>query len=59
MFIGEIMDVKADRSILSEEGIPDIEKLKPFVFTPGSSKFYGIGQYLGNVSDLAKEAEKK
>lgn len=59
MFIGEIMDVKANPSILSEQGVPDIERLKPFVFTPGSSKFYGIGQYLGNVSDLAKEAEKK
>jgi flavin reductase (DIM6/NTAB) family NADH-FMN oxidoreductase RutF len=59
MFIGEIMDVKADWSILSEGGVPDIEKLKPFVFTPGSSKFYGIGQYLGNVDELAKEGEKK
>jgi flavin reductase (DIM6/NTAB) family NADH-FMN oxidoreductase RutF len=59
MFIGEIRDVKADQTILSEAGVPDIEKLKPFVFTPGSSKFYGIGQLIGNVSDLAKEAEKK
>ena len=59
MFIGEIRDVKADQPILSEAGVPDIEKLKPFVFTPGSSKFYGIGQSLGNVSDLAKAAEKK
>lgn len=59
MFIGEIKDVKADPSILSEEGVPDIEKLRPFVFTPGSSKFYGIGPSLGDVSDLAKEAEKK
>jgi len=59
MFIGEIKDVKADKPILSETGVPDVEKLKPFVFTPGSSKFYGIGQSLGNVSALAKEAEKK
>jgi flavin reductase (DIM6/NTAB) family NADH-FMN oxidoreductase RutF len=59
MFIGEILDVKADRSVLGEGGLPDIEKLKPFVFTPGSSKFYGIGTYLGNVSDLAKETDKK
>ena len=59
MFIGEIKDVKADKPILSEAGVPDVEKLKPFVFTPGSSKFYGIGQSLGNVSALAKEAEKK
>jgi flavin reductase (DIM6/NTAB) family NADH-FMN oxidoreductase RutF len=58
MFIGEIIDVKADRSILSEEDVPNIEKLKSFVFTPGSSKFYGIGKLIGNVSDLAKEAEK-
>jgi flavin reductase (DIM6/NTAB) family NADH-FMN oxidoreductase RutF len=59
MFIGEIRDVKADQSILSEAGVPDIEKLKPFVFAPGSSKFYGIGQSLGTVSDLAKAREKK
>lgn len=59
MFIGEIIDVKADRSVLSEGGVPDIEKLKPFVYTPGSSKFYGIGKSLGNVSDLAKEKEKR
>ena len=59
MFIGEIRDVKADPSILSEAGVPDIQKLKPFVFAPGSSTFYGIGQLLGNVSDLAKAAEKK
>jgi flavin reductase (DIM6/NTAB) family NADH-FMN oxidoreductase RutF len=59
MFIGEIRDVKADHPILSEAGVPDMEKLKPFVFAPGSSKFYGIGQSLGSVSNLAKAEEKK
>jgi flavin reductase (DIM6/NTAB) family NADH-FMN oxidoreductase RutF len=59
MFIGEIVDIKADRSVLSEGGVPDIEKLKPFVYTPGSSKFYGIGKNLGDVNDLAKEKEKR
>jgi flavin reductase (DIM6/NTAB) family NADH-FMN oxidoreductase RutF len=59
MFIGEIMDVKADPSVLSEEGAPAMEKLKPFVYSPGSSKFYGIGKSLGDVSDLAKEKEKR
>jgi flavin reductase (DIM6/NTAB) family NADH-FMN oxidoreductase RutF len=59
MFIGEIIDVKADRAVLSEGGVPDVEKLKPFVFTPGSSRFYGIGKNLGDVSQLAKETEKR
>jgi len=59
MFIGEIMDVKADPSILNEEGAPDMEKLRPFVYSPGSARFYGIGKSLGDVSDLAKEKEKR
>jgi flavin reductase (DIM6/NTAB) family NADH-FMN oxidoreductase RutF len=59
MFIGEILDVKADRSVLSETGVPDIEKLKPFVYAPGSSKFYGIGPSLGDVAGLSKEKKER
>jgi len=59
MFIGEIMDVKVDKAMLGEKELPDIEKVKPFVFTPGSSNFFGIGEYLGSVSPLTKEVEKK
>lgn len=58
MFIGEIMDVKADEFMLGEKELPDMEKLKPFVYAPSSSNFYRIGQYLGNVSDLAKDIGK-
>jgi len=58
VFIGEIVDVKADPSILGEDGVPDMGKLKPFVFSPGSSQFYGIGPSLGKVSDLAKGADE-
>ncbi len=58
MFIGEIMDVKANESILGEIDSPDIEKLKPFVFVPGSRNFYRTGEYLGQVSSLAKKLNK-
>jgi flavin reductase (DIM6/NTAB) family NADH-FMN oxidoreductase RutF len=33
-FIGEILDVKADESVLGEKGLPDIEKVRPIVFSP-------------------------
>jgi len=59
MFIAEIMDVKADKSMIGKNDLPDIEKVKPFVFTPRSSNFYGIGKYLGNVSSLAKKVKKQ
>lgn len=58
MFIAEIMDVKADKSMIGKNDLPDIEKVKPFVFTPRSSNFYRIGKYLGNVSSLAKKVKK-
>ena len=34
LFVGEIMDIKADDSILGDDGMPDIEKLKPMTFAP-------------------------
>ena len=58
MFIGEIMDVKADKSILGEIDSLDIEKLKPFVYVPGSRDFYRTGEYLGKVSSLVEDLNK-
>ncbi len=46
-FIGEILDVKADESILDETGKPSIEKLNPIIYAPGMSNYYGIGSSLG------------
>src|SRR5664279_424033 len=46
-FIGEIMDVKAEESVLGEQGVPDMLKVKPFVFDTGQSAYYEIGQRIG------------
>ena len=59
MFIGEIMDIKADPSVLGAKDYPVLDKLKPFVFSPGASRFYSIGPSLGTISDLAKKGDKK
>lgn len=52
MFIGEIKDVKADPSILDEEGRPDVAKLHPFIFAPMRRGFYRSGDFFGTVSEL-------
>ncbi len=54
MFVGEIVDVKADSAILNDEGAPDIMKLKPFFFAPGNPDFYGIGASIGSMEELGK-----
>ncbi len=58
MFIGEIKDVKANQSVLAEDGVPDLEKMKPFVLSYGSWSFYSTGSTLGRISELAEEYKK-
>ncbi|MCX5801216.1 MAG: flavin reductase family protein [Candidatus Eisenbacteria bacterium] len=54
-FIGQIIDVKAEEGVLGGNGLPDIEKLKPFLYAPGEQKYYGIGKCLGNAFSIGKE----
>jgi flavin reductase (DIM6/NTAB) family NADH-FMN oxidoreductase RutF len=58
MFIGEIVDVKAAESVLGANGMPDVAKLKPFVFAPGNADFYRIGASLGSGKQQEKEPKK-
>ena len=54
LFVGEIVDVKADESILNEKGRPSIEKLDPPVFSTGDAAYYGIGPNLGPAFEIGK-----
>lgn len=55
MFIGEIVDVKADEAVLNENGVPDPELLNPFVYWVGSGGFYSLGDQLDSVRELARQ----
>lgn len=54
-FIGKIIDIKAEETILDAQGRPDIEKLKPFIFVPESRTYYGIGSYIGQAFSLGRK----
>ncbi|MBU0909764.1 MAG: flavin reductase family protein [Proteobacteria bacterium] len=58
-FIGEIIDVKADEEILGENDIPDIALLRPMIFSPGSRRYHGVGQQIGEAFNLGKRLRKK
>ncbi|HEC98532.1 MAG TPA: flavin reductase family protein [Nitrospirae bacterium] len=53
-FIGEVMDLKAEESVLGEIGVPDIERVKPFLFTPESRTYYGLGKLLGKAFSIGR-----
>lgn len=53
-FIGEILDVKVEEDMLGEGDLPDIEKVKPIMFTPESRKYYGIGKFIGKAFSIGR-----
>jgi flavin reductase (DIM6/NTAB) family NADH-FMN oxidoreductase RutF len=54
-FIGEILDVKADEECLGSDGLPDIEKIRPILFSPEGRKYHGVGRLLGKAFSVGRE----
>jgi len=54
-FIGEILDVKAEENVLGDDGKPSIEKVKPLIFSPDNTSYYGLGPHLGKAFSIGKE----
>ena len=58
-FIGEILDVKAEDSVLDEKGYVDIEKVRPILFEPEINTYHGVGKLLGRAFSMGKEIRGK
>jgi flavin reductase (DIM6/NTAB) family NADH-FMN oxidoreductase RutF len=56
-FTGEIIDVKVDENFL-ENGNPNIELIKPFLYDPSFRSYYGIGKNLGKAFSIGREVMK-
>lgn len=47
--IGEIVNVSADESILDEDGLIDVAKLRPISYDPVHNEYWLLGQKVGNA----------
>ncbi len=54
-FIGKIADVKVEDSMLNEEGKPDIEKIRPIVYSPEAQRYHNIGEFIGKAFEIGKK----
>lgn len=54
-FIGEIMDIKVDNDCINENGLPDIERIKPLLFDPSASKYHIVGNAAGQAFSVGKD----
>ena len=57
--MGEILDVKVEESVLGDDGKPDIEKVRPILFSPDVQAYHGVGQFVGKAFDIGKGLKKK
>jgi flavin reductase (DIM6/NTAB) family NADH-FMN oxidoreductase RutF len=55
LFVGEILDIKAEESVIDEKGNPDIEKVRPVIYGTGNRSYYSIGCNLGKAFSIGKE----
>jgi flavin reductase (DIM6/NTAB) family NADH-FMN oxidoreductase RutF len=54
LFVGEILDVKAEEAVLDEKGLPDAGLVAPFVFSPGSRRYHALGEEVGRAFRIGK-----
>jgi flavin reductase (DIM6/NTAB) family NADH-FMN oxidoreductase RutF len=54
-FVGEILDVKIEESMLAEGEKPDIEKIRPIVFSPDVRQYHNVGEFIGNAFNIGRK----
>lgn len=54
-FIGEILDVKVDEATLTDKGLPDMDKVAPFIYASEIQSYHRIGDKIGNAFNIGKK----
>ncbi len=54
LFVGEILDVKAEEDCLDENGKPSAELVRPFSWAPAENCYYAVGEKLGKGFTVGK-----
>lgn len=54
LFVGEILDAKADGAVLGDNGLPQIAQVQPVIYDVANAVYYGLGGYLGKAYDVGR-----
>jgi flavin reductase (DIM6/NTAB) family NADH-FMN oxidoreductase RutF len=58
VFIGEIKETYTEERYLTN-GLPDIKKLDPILYSTGDSGYWKVGEYIGKAFHIGKGYKKK
>jgi flavin reductase (DIM6/NTAB) family NADH-FMN oxidoreductase RutF len=54
-FVGEILDVKVEDFVLGPDGLPEMGRVRPFVYDSARQEYHGIGRLVGKAFSAGKE----
>ena len=54
MFVGQVVNIKADESLSESRDLSMIEQLTPLIFTPDNRSYYSIGEKVGRAFHIGK-----
>lgn len=57
LFVGQVQDVKADAGVVSADGKPDLDKLRPLVYAPVNREYHAWGERLGKAFSVGMRKE--
>ncbi len=57
IFIGEIVNAYAEEKYLTN-GIPDVKKVKPLVFSMNDNNYWKIGEFIGKAWSIGRDYKK-
>ncbi len=57
-FVGEVLDVKADESVLDEKGAPDIARIQPLIFAPGNRAYFKVGEFVAQAFSVGRQIQE-
>jgi flavin reductase (DIM6/NTAB) family NADH-FMN oxidoreductase RutF len=58
LFIAEIMNVRVDDNIVSNNGLPELSKLQPILYSPADHGYYTSGAQIGEAYEIGKKFQK-
>ena len=54
-FIGEIIDVKADETVVGQDGFPVLDTIQPIIFSPGDRVYYRVGESFAKAFSIGRK----
>ncbi len=57
-FVGEILDVKAEESVVGKSGLPDIERIDPLLYATGSEAYYRVGERVAQAFSVGRRSPR-